>query len=491
MSLGFKDLGNGVTEETVNLRTELCRRKDYIEHLQLRMLRPVDSSDSESGSGSESDSESEDEDEYEQYPITHEFEISTSNKRVTSLCTNKSSSEFVVGSVNSSLNFYNYNQLQLNKTVPYTTKYPFTEEVVISEFGTTKESGNYSIEKLVNDVKTDNYLVIPNHSIFKVLSSKGEEKWSSTKGDRYIQDYALTKGHLDEIKDGIIDSDEVFTCSKDSTIRKWNLVKQLQDSVTVYNDLKRKRISIDRIAKCGNSNRNLISANSEGLLSLYDLKNLHAPIAKISDSPLVSLNVNKFNQNQIITRTEDHCIKVFDLRNFSAPVMTRSQFAHSNKYQNLQISSNGMFILGSTLSQDKHELHLIEISDLSTKFKLSLDHEPTCLHWDYTINQILIGGNSGSVISLFNANENVSQKGIKLLLNKPASKRPLENESHPTNIYNSEELSNNFQNKKSKQQLNYPVRQQDTNKDITVFTKKDLHYIKNNIEHEGDNSRMR
>ncbi|ODV94590.1 hypothetical protein PACTADRAFT_50466 [Pachysolen tannophilus NRRL Y-2460] len=475
---------SGISSDVLQERYDSCLRDDYKEHVNLKKLMVKDDGSSSSSDDDDDDDDKEDDsdeddeddedeyDEYESFPITHEFKIQTNSKKITSIELNKSGSKFLVGSQDSSLKIYDYNNLSIHNWVPRKFN-PFNEKTEsISEFGgSIKESGNYTVKKIKNDKITDNFLVIPNHSIFKILDSYGNEIFKSNKGDVYLHDLRLTKGHISEINDGIIKGNMVITCSSDATVRVWDINQTSGNKqVSFFNEFKKSKTSIDNISYCGLNDKNLVLSDSTGQLSLFDSNNLNRPLTsmKISDSGIISLLANEFNKDQIFTRSFNDELKIFDIRFFKDAVSTKEGFSHRNQYQNLQVSDNGSYLIGCTYdnADEKgdidHQIHVLDINDdLKTVYKLNLNFEPTCLKWDYNINEILIGSTSGDLLTLFS--KKLSKNGVKLLLEKKNTglKRSLnDDEDNDENnylninqknlIYNSEDLYNKTKNKKQK-----------------------------------------
>jgi len=407
----------------------------------------VKSEDGADDSNSDSDeSDDSDEEGKEQFPISHEFPLKGHSKKINSVCFAKSGNRLYTSAMDFNFNIFDFNSMNPLANTPFHS----------SEIYETKPIIKLDVNKK-NEV-----LVIPNDLSFKVLDSNGDKLKEFREGDRYIYDVKRTRGHTDTLTDGCwnpLDDTKLATSSFDSTFRIWDLVSGSQERVN-FIKYKGKKTKISKLLYT-NSSKNIITTDDHSRLCIWDLNgNLNRPSKELelsSSNIITSINVNSTDENSLLVRTTNNDLKLYDLRNFTTPVIQRLDFPTFG--HNSATYYEGQYILAGTSfeNKDKHtELHILDKSDLFTLDTLSFDSTISSLDWNKTINQIAIGTDSGSLNVLFSPD--ISKNGVKLSINNKPKKRHFdENENFSTSStsqvgYNMTELAELNKNKKKKNQ---------------------------------------
>ncbi|GME88624.1 unnamed protein product [[Candida] boidinii] len=410
-------------------------------------------SESDSDSDSDSDSESDSGDSiFDDYPISHSYTIDfnqdgSNYKAITSICHINSGSKFLFSSNTSKIPIFNYNNIQRNKYEPTNIIInPFDDtNNDISEFGLTIKNSPI-IEKIVNnfDYPSDgSFIAIPRQEhIIKLFNDSGKEIWKSKKTDLKFQDLTQTFGHLDEINDVIFKKNFkniVFTCSKDSTIRSWDINENKQKTVYQINhnsqsnmkSTSRSRVNITNLLAI---NEDSIAIGTEfGDLSILDTRitnknNKGQFFNNLGEGKIISILKNPYSNNIIYARTSEGYLTLWDIRNSTKPIVFNKEYKIDNKYQNIVISPLGDSILfGST----GNKLHILDAADFSEKHEINTFFETTCINWNKEINQITVGLKNGKIISFFSPKN--STNGIKLSLEKPLATMMIKDSNNKTN----------------------------------------------------------
>ncbi|OUM54214.1 hypothetical protein BVG19_g3571 [[Candida] boidinii] len=411
--------------------------------------------DTSSGSDSDSDSSSDSGDSiFDDYPISHSYTIDfnqdgSNYRTITSICHINSGSKFLFTSNTPKIPIFNYNNLQKNKNDPTSIIInPFDDtNSDISEFGLTVKNSPV-VEKLVTNIDYPSdglFIAIPRQErIVKLFNDSGKEIWKSKKTDLQFQDLSQTFGHLDEIKDAIFKKNSknvVFTCSKDSTIRSWDINENKQKAVYQLNHHdnsnsklnSRSRVSITNLLAI---NEDSIAIGTEfGDLSILDTRiksknNKGQFFNNLGEGEIISILKNPYSNNMIYARTSKGYLSLWDIRNSSKPIVFNKNHGVCNKYQNIVISPLGdSIIFGST----NNKLHIVDAADLSEKHEIDTQFEPTCVNWSKEINQITVGFKNGQISSFFSPKN--STNGIKLVLEKPLTTMTRESNHKFTSVF--------------------------------------------------------
>jgi len=121
----------------------------------------------------------------------------------------------------------------------------------------------------------------------------------------------------------------------------------------------------------------------------------------------------------VLTRGGDDTVKLWDLRSFKKPIVTRSELATLYPHTNAIFSPDDKYILtgaGASAKGGKGRLTFMDKNGLDVVKELELDSTPVKVYWHSKINQIVTGLSSGEICVLYSPM--TSLNGAKLLLNK-------------------------------------------------------------------------
>lgn len=394
-------------------------------------------SDSDSDSGSESDDEGK-----EHFPISHEFPLRGHNKKVNSIKFSQSGNRLFTSSSDYNFNVYDFNSMNPASNSAFKSVEVFESQPIIK----------------IDVNKNNNVLAIPTDLSFGVLDADGEIIKRFREGDRYIYDVKTTRGHTDILTDGVwnpVNQTKIATSSNDSTFRIWDLESEKQERVN-FVKYKGKKTKISKILYSGSS-KSIIAADENSRITIWDVDgNFNRASKELQvDGSIVSMNVNPADENSILVRTTKNDLKLYDLRNFTNPVIQRLDFSTASVCSGTLYQ--GQFILAGTSFENPDrdtELHILDKSDLVTLDTLQFENSITSLDWNKNIDQIAVGTTSGDLCVLFSLDS--SKNGVKISINNKPKKRHFdESENFMTSTitqtgYNMSELAELNKSKKKK-----------------------------------------
>ena len=153
----------------------------------------------------------------------------------------------------------------------------------------------------------------------------------------------------------------------------------------------------------------------------------------MSGSSISSISFSHSGQ-YLYTRGMDDTLKLFDLRNFKAPVASVSNLPNFFEHTNTTFSPDQKYILTGT-STKKNEgvgkIVVLRTSDLERVRELDMGPSSCVkLEWHSRINQVFAGLSDGSVQVLYSPYSSVS--GIKLAVGKDAKQRAVDDIAYST-----------------------------------------------------------
>lgn len=395
--------------------------------------------DSENDSDSDSDSDDEGK---EHFPTSHELPLNGHSKKINSLKFSNSGNRLFTTGADYNLSIYDFNSMNPAATTPFKSSEVYESQPIIK----------------IDLNKKSEILTIPNGLSFKVLDADGDALKEFSEGDRYIYDVKTTRGHTDVLTDGVwnpVDQTKFSTSSNDSTFRLWDLGTGKQEKIN-FIKCKGKKTKISNVLYT-TSSKSIMATDSDSRITLWDVNgNFNRPTKELQlNGTITSINTNLDDENSVLVRTTNNDLKLYDLRNFTNPVIQRLDFPTADLSS--ATSYHGQFILAGTSFQNQDrdtELHILDKSDLVTLETLSFSGSITALDWNKTIDQVAVGTNSGGLSVLFSPDS--SKNGAKITINNKPKKRHFdENEAFVTSTtsqvgYNMNELAELNKSKKKR-----------------------------------------
>ncbi|KAL9111120.1 MAG: hypothetical protein Q9227_004383 [Pyrenula ochraceoflavens] len=426
----------GKTDKDVDVEAQIERTR-RVESIKVKNKHEEVSNDSDSDNGSDDDSEDDDDDEY---PTTHELVFKTQDRAVTTITVDPSGSRMITGSTDCTIKLHDFasmtpNTLRAFKTVdPTATKNSATSEthpVHVARFNPNSPS---------------QVLVISATPQAKVLDRDGEPIGEFSKGDMYLRDMHMTKGHVSEITSGTwhpTNWDLFVTAGTDSTLRIWD----------VNNRFKQKDVIVHKSKAAGSAGRTrmttvawgsplqggnslLAAAALDGSLLLWSGEGPYTrPSSEIQNAHekntwTSGLDISP-DGRLVVSRGGDDTIKIWDTRKFKTPINTRHHESTASQYptSNIQFSPNGSSIITGSATGD---LYVLNPATLRPELETPITPGSPLISvlWHNKLNQIITGSANAETHVLYNPK--LSHKGAMMIMSKAPKRRHVDDDPNFT-----------------------------------------------------------
>lgn len=393
------------------------------------------SSGSEGASDSDDDS-SDDNGEEDEFPTSHEIVFKTHDRAVTTISVDASGSRMVTGSNDCTIKLHDFATLAPNTLRAFKSVDP-----TFSKDHESAETHPIHTARF-NPHSPARMLVVSATPQARILSRDGETLLEFNKGDMYLRDMNMTKGHISEITSGTwhpSNSEICVTAGTDSTLRIWDATYgSKQKNVIVHKSKTAGSAGRSRMtavawgSQAEGGNSLLVSAALDGSLLMWagegpyirptgEIREAHTPDTWTSGIDISS------DGRLVITRGGDNTIKLFDTRKFKGPVNTVSHPSTSAQYptSNIIFAPNSFAVL--TGSPTGH-LHILNPATLRPEFitPITPSSPVITLGWHSTLNQIFTGSANGETHVLFNPR--TSTKAALTILSKPPKRQHIDDD---------------------------------------------------------------
>lgn len=376
----------------------------------------VSKDNSNDSEDSENDSDS-DESELNEIPSSHEVTMTHGVKAVTAVAADPSGARLASGSVDYDVSFWDFSGMDSS----------------LRSFRTLQPCENHPIKCLQYSMTGDMILVISGAAQAKVLDRDGFEKCETVKGDQYITDMARTKGHTAALNCGTwhpFVKEEYLTCSQDSTCRIWNLYKPRAHRELIKC---RAQNGVKTIpTTCGYSREGSVVACGciDGSIQMWDRRKAFVNPSLIrreahqNSTEISSLNFSYIG-NMLASRACDDTLKLWDLRNFKAPIFkAENLFSRYDTTDCMFSPDDSIVITGESLA--KNQTHGRVLFYNTKSFELVHEISVTNSHviktlWHPKLNQIFVGCGNGIVKAYYDVKK--SMRGAKLCVIKTKHKQ--------------------------------------------------------------------
>lgn len=396
-------------------------------------------SDSESGKdGSESSDEGSDEE--DEYPTTHELVLKTHERAVTTITVDPAGSRMITGSTDCTIKLHDFASM-----TPTTLRAFKSVDPTASKSSANSETHPIHVAKF-NPNSPSQVLVISASPQAMILSRDGDVVSEFQKGDMYLRDMNMTKGHVSEITSATwhpTNWDLFVTAGTDSTLRIWDVNTKLRQKTVIVHKSKlagsagRSRLTaVAWGSEAGGGNSLLAASGLDGSLMLWNGEGpYNRPSAEVKDahesgSWTSGIDISP-DGRLVVTRGGDDTIKLWDTRKFKLPInsvahpSTSAQFPNSN----IQFSPNG-----TSITTGSHTGHLYILNPATLKPELVTPVTPESplitVLWHEKLNQILTGSANAETHVL--CNPKLSSKGAVMVMSKAPKRRHVDDDPNFT-----------------------------------------------------------
>ncbi|KAK5374981.1 hypothetical protein LTR20_001274 [Exophiala xenobiotica] len=440
---GFRDFlptsfGGGAADFDPEIQMEKARRK-VAELPDTQAAKPTSSTKENDSDDDDSDEDSEDGDE-DEYPTSHEIVFKSHDRPVTTITVDPSGSRMITGSTDCTIKLHDFATMTPNTLRAFKSVDPTA----------TKSSANSETHPVhtakFNPISPSQVLVISATTQAKILSRDGETITEFVKGDMYLRDMNMTKGHISEITSGTWHPhvpDLCVTAGTDSTLRIWDVnVRNKQKEVIVHKSklagaAGRSRMTAvawgSQVEKSDHSL--LVAAALDGSLLMWGGEGpYHRPSAEISQAHASNTWTSGIDISSdgrlVVTRGGDDTIKLWDTRKFKQPVNSTSHISTSAQYP----TSNIMFAPGSSSSSviitgsETGDLYILNPATLKPELITPITPGSPLISvlWHDKLNQIITGSANAETHVLFNPK--ISTKGAVMIMSKPPKRRHIDDD---------------------------------------------------------------
>ena len=371
----------------------------------------------------DSDDDSDDEDEY---PVSHEIVFRTHNRPVTTITLDASGSRMITGSMDCTIKLHDFSSMTTNTLRSFKSVDPtFTKGAANSE------THPVHVAKF-NPNSPSQLLVISATPQARILSRDGETTTEFVKGDMYLRDMNMTKGHISEITSGTWhphDHNLCVTAGTDSTLRIWDInVRNRQKDVIVHKSKAAGSAGRSRMtavawgSQAERGNSLLVATALDGSLLMWGGTGpWNRPSGEIiqahtSNTWTSGIDISA-DGRLVITRGGDDTVKLWDTRKFKQPLNTTTHVSTSSQYptSNIQFAPNSSSIITGSETGD-----LIILNPATLKPELVTPITPgsplISVLWHDKLNQIVTGSANAATHVLFNPK--TSDRGAVMIMSK-------------------------------------------------------------------------
>jgi WD40 repeat protein len=388
---------------------------------------PTGSDDEKKDSNDDSDDDSDDSDDDEdEFPVSHELVLKSHERAVTTMTVDPSGARLITGSTDCMLKLHDFASMTPSTLRAFKSVDPSAKK-------SSAAQDTHPINFVAfNALSPSHVLAVPATSQPRILSRDGEILTEFVKGDMYLRDLHLTKGHVSEVTCGAWSPSNLNLCATagtDSTIRIWDANSgRSQKEVIVHKSRaagSAGRTKITALAwgspKQGGADI-LVAAGLDGSLAMWSGNGPYTrPSGEIRDAHTrdtwtSGLDISS-DGRLVITRGGDDTIKLWDTRKFKTPVTSVTHASTSSRYptSNIQFSPSSANVI--TGSETGH-LHILNPATLKPELVTPVTPGSPLITvlWHEKLNQILTGSANAETHVLYNPT--MSTKGAATVMSK-------------------------------------------------------------------------
>jgi len=277
----------------------------------------------------------------------------------------------------------------------------------------------------------------------RILSRDGETQVEFVKGDMYLRDMNMTKGHISEITSGTwhpTNYDLCVTAGTDSTLRIWDVNTRMKQKDVIVHKSKlagsagRSRMTaVTWGSQVAGGNNLLVAAALDGSILMWggdgpytrpsgEINNAHTANTWTSGIDISS------DGRLVVTRGGDDTVKLWDTRKFKQPVNTTTHTSTSSQYpiSNIQFAPNSSSIITGSETGD---LYILNPATLKPGLVTPITPGSPLITvlWHDKLNQILTGSANAETHVLFSP-QTSAKKGALMVMSKQPKRRHVDDD---------------------------------------------------------------
>jgi len=408
---------------------------------RLPAKKVVKRDDSDSRSGKDvSDSDADDSDDGDEYPVTHELVFKTHEHAVTTITLDTAGSRMITGSTDCTIKLHDFASM-----TPTTLRAFKSVDPTATKNSANSETHPIHLAKF-NPISPSQVLVISATPQAKILDRDGNTITEFVKGDMYLRDMNMTKGHVSEITSGTwhpTNFDLCVTAGTDSTLRIWDVNMRMKQKHVIVHKSKiagsagRSRVTaVAWGSQVGGGENLLVATALDGTLLMWGGQGPYTrPSAEIRDAHKRDTWTSGIDISPdgrlVVTRGGDDSIKLWDTRKFKQPVNSTVHLSTSSQYptSNIQFAPNSSSIITGS---ETGELHILNPATLKPELvtQITAGSPLITVLWHEKLNQIITGSANAETHVLYNPQ--LSSKGAVAIMSKAPKRRHVDDDPNFT-----------------------------------------------------------
>lgn len=355
-------------------------------------------------------------------PMTHLANIEGHIKALTDIDVDKTESRLITGGLDYKVKLWDFLQMD-EQMIPYRSFEPID---------------SHPIRSCRFDMEARYLLICAGNFQPKLFTKEGRLVFECVRGDVYMADMLHTKGHVKIVTECVWHPTEKLkfaSSSHDGTCRTWDfhgrlvgLDQQLgHKSVHKARTTVNTRVGVNCCAWAPNG-KMLVGGCADGSIQVWDADRGHSyfPSSVVYNAHKLDGDITcvKFfsDNTRLLSRAQDHTLKLWDLRQFSHPVHTWENLLNINLKTQVDLSPNDRYIVTGTSSvRNEGQGHVVvyDSNDLTLVGEAPVCQGSVCaVKWVEGMEQIMTGGSDGSLNVLYSPS--LSRGGVVDCLKRKA-----------------------------------------------------------------------
>ncbi|CAG2190900.1 Gastrulation defective protein 1 homolog,WD repeat-containing protein 70 [Mytilus edulis] len=291
----------------------------------------------------------------------------------------------------------------------------------------------------INDVaNTKQILVVSGNCKPKVLDRDGHEVLECMKGDPYINDVANTKGHTAMLNGGCWNPkvrEEFMTCSNDASVRLWDVNTGCKKHKNIMKPKTQQGRKCIPTACCYSTDGRWIACGcQDGSIQIWDHNKNFVNVGMVSRTAHMngtdtSSLCFSYDDRVLASRGGDDTVKLWDIRNFKTPLVTRDGLTNFFPVTDCIFSPDDrMVVTGLSIKKGQGKGKLLfmdrQTLDTVTEIEISDSSVVRCL-WHPRLNQIVVGSADG-IVKLFYDPKKSHRGALLCVVKKPRESKQMQ-----------------------------------------------------------------